>query len=156
MHLINQALDPVPHHHDHISIQVDRHKLARKRWRGTATDRTDFGFDVQEALNHGDCVYVKNDVAYVIEQSPEPCFLIPIGEGKHAAWLGWMIGNLHFKASVTEEGILVQDDVAVEQMLERESISFQRLTRIFQPSKSGGHSHDHDHGHSHSHEHHHP
>ena len=155
MHLIKQALNPVPHHHDHISIPVDRHKLARKRWRGTAADGTDFGFDVVEALSHGDCVLVEANTAYLIKQSSESCFLIPLGEEKQAAWIGWMVGNLHFKAAFSDEGILVQDDLAVEQMLERESIPFQRVTRIFQPSKSGGHSHDHDHGHSHSHEHNH-
>lgn len=155
MHLINKALDPVPPHHDHVSIPVDRHKLARKRWRGSAADGTDFGFDVSETLNHGDCVLVEAGTAYVIEQSPEPCFLIPLNQGKKAAWLGWMIGNLHFKAAFTDDGILVQEDLAVRQMLERESIAFERVTRIFQPGKSGGHSHDHDpHDHSHAHHHH--
>ena len=156
MHLINQALNPVPHHHDHVSIPVDRHKLARKRWRGTAADGTDFGVDVPEALNHGDCVLVEANTAYVIEQSPEPCFLVPLGEGKKTAWLGWMIGNLHFKAAFFDEGILVQDDLAVQQMLDRESIAYECVTRIFQPSKSGGHSHDYEpaHSHEHSHDHH--
>jgi urease accessory protein len=149
MHLITQALSPMPHYHDRISIVVDRHKLARRRWRGTAEDGTDFGFDVTEALSHGDCVLVKDHTAYVIEQSPEACFLVPIDEGKTAAWLGWMIGNLHFKAAFSEEGILVQDDLAVQQMLERESISYEKVRRIFQPSKSGGHSHYHSHHHSH-------
>ena len=157
MHLIHQALFPVPHHHDHVSILVDRHKLARRRWRGAATDGTDFGFDVEEALTHGDCVLVKDHIAYVIEQSPEPCFLISVGEGKDAARLGWLIGNLHFKAAFSDEGILVQDDLAIEQMLERESVLFERVTRVFHPSKSGGHSHGHGHNqdHKHAHEHHH-
>ncbi|QXD23228.1 hypothetical protein F7C95_15035 [Opitutia bacterium ISCC 51] len=153
MHLVTEALNPIPHHHDHVSIPVDRHKLARKRWRGKAADDTDFGFDVAEALNHGDCVLVEAHTAYVIEQAPEPCFLVPMGEGQQAAWLGWMIGNLHFKAAFSDKGILVQDDLAVEQMLERESIAFERVTRVFQPSKSGGHSHDHDHDHDHGHSH---
>ena len=118
MQLVTQALSSIPHHHDHVSIPADRHKLARKRWRGTAEDGTDFGFDLTESLNHGDCVWVKNEIAYVIDQSPESCLLIPIGEGKQAAWMGWMIGNLHFKASFSDEGILVQDDLAVVQMLE--------------------------------------
>ena len=151
MQLITQSLSPVPHHHDHVKISVDRHKLARRRWRGTATDGTDFGFDVPEALNHGDCVLVEDEKAYVIDQSPESCFLIANGEGKDAARLGWMIGNLHFKAEFSDEGILVQDDLAVEQMLERESISFEQVIRVFQPSKTGGHSHDHAHHHEHHH-----
>jgi urease accessory protein len=154
MHLVTQALSPVPHHHDPVSIPVDRHKLARRRWRGTAADGTDFGFDVPEALNHGDCVLVEDGKAYVIEQSPEDCFLIAIGEGKESARVGWMIGNLHFKAAFSDDGILVQDDLAVQQMLDRESIAYNCVTRIFQPSKSGGHSHDHDYSHDHEHHHH--
>ena len=64
-----------------------------------------------------------------------------------------MIGNLHFKAAFSEEGLLVQDDLAVEQMLDREHIHYHRVQRIFQPSKQWGLSHDQDHAHSHSHSH---
>ena len=153
MHLITQAISQIPESLKSISIPVDRHKLARRRWRGTATDNTDFGFDVSDALAHGDCVYTTDTNAYVIEQSPEDCFLIALKKAKEAAWIGWMIGNLHFKAAFSEEGLLVQDDLAVEQMLDREHIHYHRVQRIFQPSKRGGHSHDHDHAHSHSHSH---
>ena len=153
MHLITQAISQIPESLKSISIPVDRHKLARRRWRGTATDGTDFGFDVSDALAHGDCVYTAEKNAYVIEQMPEDCFLIALKKAKESAWIGWMIGNLHFKAAFSEEGLLVQDDLAVEQMLDREHIHYHRVQRIFQPSKQGGHSHDHDHAHSHSHSH---
>lgn len=153
MHLITQALSQTPENLKSIPILVDRHKLARRRWRGTATDGTDFGFDVSDALAHGDYVYTAETTAYVIEQSPEDCFLIALKESKESAWIGWMIGNLHFKAAFSEEGVLVQDDLAVEQMLDREHIHYHRVERIFQPSKQGGHSHDHGHSHEHSHKH---
>ena len=153
MHLITQAISQIPESLKSISIPVDRHKLARRRWRGTATDGTDFGFDVNDALEHGNCVYTSERIAYLIEQMPEDCFLIALKEAKESAWIGWMIGNLHFKAAFSEEGLLVQDDLAVEQMLDREHIHYQRVQRIFQPSKQAGHSHDHDHAHSHSHSH---
>ncbi len=149
MQLITQALPEIPKGAQCIAVPVDRHKLARRRWRGIAADGMDFGFDVSEALSHGDCIYSTDTKAYVIEQSPEDCFLIALGEAKAAAWIGWMIGNLHFKAAFSEEGVLVQDDLAVEQMLDREGIHYHRVKRVFQPSKQGGHSHDHDHSHAH-------
>jgi urease accessory protein len=93
---------------------------------------------VSDALAHGDCVYTAERNAYVIEQMPEDCFLIALKEAKESAWIGWMIGNLHFKAAFSEEGLLVQDDLAVEQMLDREHIHYHRVQRIFQPSKQGG------------------
>lgn len=149
MELITQTIIEIPAGLNIIPIIVDRHKLARRRWRAVATDQTDFGFDVAEALSHGDCIYINDTSAYVITQEEEDCFLISLNGEQQAAWIGWMVGNLHFKASFSEEGVLVQDDLAVEQMLEREQINYQRVQRIFQPAKQGGHSHDHDHGHSH-------
>lgn len=153
MHLITHVVAEVPENLEILMVPVDRHKLARRRWRGAATDGIDFGFDMSEALSHGDCVYLTETNAYVIEQSPEDCFLIELGEAQEAAWIGWMIGNLHFKAAFSEAGVLVPDDLAVEQMLHREGIHYHRVQRVFQPSKQGGHSHDHDHAHGHSHSH---
>jgi len=153
MNLITQKLSEIPTGAEVVQLSVDRHKLARRRWRGEAADGTDFGFDVTEALDHGDAFFSSDGKVYVIDQQPEACFEIHLSEPKQSAWMGWMIGNLHFKAAFTDDSILVQDDLAVEQMLEREHIHFHRVQRVFQPSKQGGHSHDHDHGHSHSHSH---
>jgi urease accessory protein len=153
MQLINQVIPCAPENLKAVSIPVDRHKLARRRWRGSAGDGVDFGFDLSEALSHGDCVYTTESTAYVIEQEPEACFLIALKEAREAARIGWMIGNLHFKAAFSDEGVLVQDDLAVEQMLNREHIHYHRVLRVFEPSKQGGHSHDHDHSHRHDHGH---
>ena len=65
MHLITQAISQIPESLKSISIPVDRHKLARRRWRGTATDNTDFGFDVSDALAHGDCVYTTDTLSLI-------------------------------------------------------------------------------------------
>jgi urease accessory protein len=152
---MNLITEPLPHTHsgrEVIVVPVDRHKLARRRWRGVAADGTDFGFDVKESLTHGDCIYETDTKSYMIEQTPEACLLIGLKGAQQGAWIGWMVGNLHFKASFSDEGVLVQDDLAVEQMLEREHIHYHKVQRVFQPAKQGGHSHDHDHGHSHRHD----
>ncbi len=148
MQLITQTLPEAPEHLNIILLRVDRHTLARRRWRAEAEDGSDFGFDLAEALSHGDCIHVTDTAAYRIEQSPESCFLISLGDSRQAAWIGWMVGNLHFKAAFSQEGMLVQDDLAVQQMLDREHIHYHKVERVFQPAKQGGHSHDHSHDHS--------
>ena len=50
------ALSTYPNSLPQIAIAVDRHKLARRRWRGLAQDGQDFGFDLIEPLQHGDPV----------------------------------------------------------------------------------------------------
>ncbi len=150
MHLITHPLPTVAANLETIPVSVDRHKLARRRWRGTAADGTDFGFDLIEALSDGDCIYITDTAAYVIEQEPEACLQISLGSDPvQAARVGWLIGNLHFKAAFTEKGVLVQDDLAVRQMLDREHIHYLLVSRVFQPSRQGGHSHDHTHEHHH-------
>lgn len=149
MHLITKALSSTYKGQSIVPITVDRHKLSRRRWRCTAPDGTDFGFDVAEALSHGDLVFETDTTSYLIEQAPEDCLLISVSGAREAAWIGWMVGNLHFNASFSEEGMLVQDDLAVVQMLDQEHIKYDRVVRVFQPTKRGGHSHDHVHSHSH-------
>ena len=148
MHLITAALSTYPDSLPQITIAVDRHKLARRRWRGLAQDGQDFGFDLIEPLQHGDPVFVSEQAVYCIEQLPEPCLRLPLAVAHEAAWLGWMVGNLHFKAAFSSEGILVQDDLAVRQMLQREAIAYAPVQQIFEPSKQGGHTHDHSHRHA--------
>ena len=147
MHLITAALGTPKKPLEAIVLRVDRHKLARRRWRACAADGVDFGFDVPEALHHGDCIFKGETKAYYIEQEPEACLLVEFSTSEASARIGWMIGNLHFKAAFTDSGILVQDDLAVRQMLEREQIDYQQVQRIFQPAKQVGHSHDHSHSH---------
>lgn len=149
MQLITQSIARPSEDLTEVYVKVDRHKLVRRRWRGVAEDGTEFGFDLEDALNHGDYFYASDEAVYLIDQSPEDCFLIALGDAQTAAWIGWMVGNLHFKAAFSDEGILVQDDLAVEQMLQREHIHYHEVQRVFQPSKQGGHSHEHDHSHTH-------
>jgi len=157
--IITQTLTHTPEGLTQVPLSVDRHKLARRRWHGVAQNGVEFSFDVVEALQHGDAFYADGKILYVIELQAESCLLIPINEPQRAAWLGWMVGNLHFKAAFEGEGIVVPDDLAVIQMLDREHIHYHKVERVFKPSKQGGHSHDHDHAHddnhshSHSHEH---
>jgi urease accessory protein len=151
MQIIKQSIHAHENESEVILLSVDRHTLARKRWRGVASDGSEFGFDLENSLKHGAAFFKKEGKCYVINQTEEPCFLIELKTPKLSAWLGWMVGNLHFKAEFTEQGMLVQDDLAVRQMLERESIAFTLVSRIFQPCAQGGHSHDHSHSHGHSH-----
>ena len=76
MHLITAALGTPKKPLEAIVLRVDRHKLARRRWRACAADGVDFGFDVPEALHHGDCIFKGETKAYYIEQEPEACLLV--------------------------------------------------------------------------------
>jgi urease accessory protein len=137
-----------------VPIPVDRHQLAKRRWRGEAEDGTAFGFDLETPLWHGATVRVAADRQYRIAQHSEPCLRIPLGTPEEAASIGWRIGNLHFQAAFGGGAVLVMDDLAVRQMLEREGIAHEPVEMVFQPAAQTGHDpgapHSHG-GHVHPH-----
>jgi len=126
-----------------ISLTVERRVLAKRRWRGQAEDGTDFGFDLEAPLRHGICFHAEEDKNYVIDQKPEEVFRVPYPDQREAAHRAWQVGNLHFPAQFTESYLLVEGDLAVRHMLDRNGIPFEEAIEVFQPvMASSAHRHD--------------
>ena len=53
MQIIKQSIHAHENESEVILLSVDRHTLARKRWRGVASDGSEFGFDLENSLKHG-------------------------------------------------------------------------------------------------------
>ena len=125
-----------------ISLTVERRVLAKRRWRGQAQDGVDFGFDLISPLRHGICFHAEEDKNYVIDQKPEVVFRVPFPDQKEAAHRAWQVGNLHFPAQFLESYLLVEGDLAVRLMLERNQIPFEEGMEVFQPVLAAtGHHH---------------
>ena len=125
-----------------ISLIVERRVLAKRRWRGQAQDGANFGFDLISPLRHGICFHAEEDKNYIIDQKPEVVFRIPFPDQKEAAHRAWQVGNLHFPAQFLESYLLVEGDLAVRLMLERNQIPFEEGMEVFQPVLAAtGHHH---------------
>ncbi len=134
----------VPNAASRVTLAVDRLTLAKRRWRGTAEDGAEFGFDLAEPLTHGTVFGVTENACYVIEQKPEEVLEIALDDSSDAAArIGWMLGNLHFPVEIIARTIRVADDPAARQMLHRESVKFEARQQLFQPIKAGAHGHHH-------------
>ncbi len=136
-----------PHHH--ILLRVDRATLAKRRWRGVAEDGKEFGFDLDEPINHGAHFFNVGDNYYTIEQTPEDVLEIGVTSLEQAARVGWSLGNLHFGVQVLEGAVRVTEDPAVLQFLSRENIAYKKVKCVFLPLSAGAHHH-----HERSHHHH--
>jgi urease accessory protein len=123
------------------TLPVDRLTLAKRRWRGTASDGAEFGFDLSAPISHGAVFANASGRQYVIEQKPELVLEVKlIARAAPVARLGWALGNLHFPIEVTDEFIRVPDDPAIRKFFEREKIPFEAVERVFQPF-ARAHSH---------------
>lgn len=126
-----------------IALNVERRVLAKRRWRGQAEDGMDFGFDLQAPLRHGIYFHSEQDKNYFIDQKPEAVFRVPYPNQQEAAHRAWQVGNLHFPAQFTETYLLVEGDLAVRHMLDRNQIPFEEAIEVFQPvMAASNHRHD--------------
>ena len=132
-------------------------RSTKRLWRGAADDGTEFGFEVESPLNHGDTVWADDRVRYIIRQAPEPVLEIPLDvTADAAAIMGWAVGNLHFPIEAQATRLLAPDDPGLRQTLERLGIHYHEIREVFQPHRFAGSLTGHGHHHSHAHEHSHP
>ncbi|MDB6055974.1 MAG: ureE [Verrucomicrobiales bacterium] len=142
MHMIRGPGSPVRHDVRRVQLYVDRFTLAKRRWRATAEDGVEFGFDLDSPLRNGICFFQDGALDYCIHQTSEPVLSVALLSIFQSAKIAWNIGNLHFPLSLSDGYILVEDDPALRQLFERERIMFEKKTAIFQPLQ-GAQSHKH-------------
>lgn len=119
-----------------IALRADRFTLAKRLWRGTADDGTEFGFELTATLQHGDVVFESASARYVIQQADEPLLEISLDVAPSAAaGIGWAIGNLHLELAAEPTRLLAADEPAVRQLLDRLKVPFRQTIAIFRPGR---------------------
>jgi len=136
-----------------IALRVERLTLAKRLWRGTAEDGTEFGFELEAPLKHGDTFFQSTTARYVIAQHPESVVEISLAIAPSAAaGIGWAVGNLHLELQAEPARLLAADEPAVRQLLDRLKVSYRATTAIFRPGRfARGAQPTHELGPSHTH-----
>ena len=142
MHLIQSMLseksDLPPE--KQITLSAERRQFLKRRWRGIATDGTEFGFDLESRLTDGCVIHHENGNDYIVRQLPEIVYEIPITSPDQAALVGWKSGNLHMPAQILPDCIRVLHDDAMKQLLEREGWPYTEPEVVFTPMKAMAHA----------------
>ncbi len=142
MHLIQRMLaeqSTLPPEQQ-VVLHAERRLFLKRRWRATAADGTEFGFDLESRLTDGCVVLHDNGTDYLVRQLPETVYQIPFENPAHAALVAWKTGNLHLPAQILDDSILVLHDEAMTQLLKREGWLFTEPEVVFTPMKAMAHS----------------
>jgi urease accessory protein len=136
-----------------IALRVERLTLAKRLWRGTAEDGTEFGFELDTPLKHGDMFFQSATARYTVQQHPESVVEVSLDVAPSAAaGIGWAVGNLHLELQSEPTRLLAPDEPAVRQLFDRLKVSFKPTTAIFRPGRfARGQQPTHDLGPSHKH-----
>jgi urease accessory protein len=119
-----------------VALRTDRLTVAKRLWRGTAEDGTEFGFELAGPLMHGDTFWQTATARYVLQQQPEAVVEISLEvTPSAAAGIGWAVGNLHLELQAEPTRLLAPDEPAVRQLLERLKVPFKQATAIFRPGR---------------------
>lgn len=142
MHLIQRMAAPSSSRPEsqQVRLMAERRLFLKRRWRGSAEDGTEFGFDLESRLQNGCVIHQTDTHDYVIWQIPERVYAIPFEDAPLAALMGWRIGNLHFPVQIQENQILVTMDPAIQQLLEREGWPYQEIETVFNPLRVMAHA----------------
>jgi urease accessory protein len=136
MHLIHAAIPSPNPVLAAVALHVDRITLAKRLWRGAAADGTEFGFELDVPLRHGDTFHESDSARYTIDQITEPVLEISLDVAPStAAGIGWAIGNLHLELSAEPTRLIAADEPAVRQLLARLNVPFRATTAIFRPGR---------------------
>jgi urease accessory protein len=114
----------------------ERLVLAKRLWRGVADDGTEFGFELEAPLRHGDVFWQTRTTRYVLRQRPEALVEISLELAPSAAaGIGWAAGNLHLELAAEPARLLALDEPAVRQLLARLNVPFKPVVAIFRPGR---------------------
>src|SRR5436309_2681188 len=84
-------------------------------------------------LTPGDILHVAIDWYVVIEAAPEAVLAVTPRSRDEALRIAYEVGNRHFTLALDGERLLLPDDTAMEQLLGRLDVPFERVQSIFVP-----------------------
>ena len=141
MHLIESMIavksDKPPE--NRIELAIERRKFLKRRWSATASDGTDFGFDLESRLADGCVIYQDGNTDYIVRQLPEKVYEVAFTNPAEGALIGWKVGNLHLPAQIMEGSLRILHDDAMKQLLAREGWPFTEPEVLFTPMKAMAH-----------------
>jgi urease accessory protein len=92
-------------------------------------------------LGPGEVVHVDDGWYVVVEAAAEPVLVVVPRSWQEGLRVAFEVGNRHFTLAADGERLLVPDDPAMEQLLRRLAVPFERTRAVFVPL---GHGHRHD------------
>jgi urease accessory protein len=127
---------------DTLRLTWEERRWTRKRVETTAGRMVALALPTGSVLRDGDVLVVEAAWYLVVEARPEPVLAALPRDRAEAIRLAFDVGNRHFSLALEGEALLVPDDAAMEQLLTRAGVPWERRLAIFNPIGGGGQGHD--------------
>ena len=126
---------------DVLRLTAEERRWGRRRVTTEAGRTLALALPTGSVLTPGDVLYVGFDWYVVIEAAPEAVLAVMPTSREEGLRLAFEVGNRHFSLALDGDRMLVPDDPAMEQLLTRLGVAFERVQSVFVPI---GASHRHE------------
>ncbi|MBI2525625.1 MAG: urease accessory protein UreE [Candidatus Rokubacteria bacterium] len=127
---------------DTLQLSWEERRWTRKRARTTRGRAVALALPTGSVLRPGDVLAVEADWYLAVEGRPEPVLaVLPRGRDE-AIRIAFDVGNRHFPLALQGDALLVPDDAAMEQLLTRLGVAWERSQAVFDPVGRGSHRHE--------------
>ncbi len=127
---------------DALVLTAEERRWGRRRVTTRAGRALALALPTGSALTPGEILHVGPGWYVVIEAAPEPVLAVTPRSREEALRVAFEVGNRHFTLAIEGERLLVPDDPAMDQLLTRLGVPFERVRAVFVPV-GAGHRHDH-------------
>ena len=127
---------------DALVLTAEERRWGRRRVTTQAGRTLALALPTGSVLTPGEILHVGPGWYVVIEAAPEPVLAVTPRSREEAIRIAFEVGNRHFTLALDGERLLVPDDPAMDQLLGRLGVAFERVQSVFMPV-GAGHRHDH-------------
>ena len=126
---------------DVVVFTAEERRWGRRRVRTEAGRELMLALPTGSVLTPGEVLHVDEHWYVVAEAAREAVLAVTPRTSDEALRLAFEVGNRHFTLAVDGSRLLVPDDPAMEQLLKRLGLTFERTRAVFAPI-GRGHRHD--------------
>jgi urease accessory protein len=122
---------------DALLLTAEERRWGRRRVRTRAGRELMLALPTGSVLDPGHVLYVGSDWYVVIEPAPEAVLAVTPRSQEEALRVAFEVGNRHFTLALDGDRLLVPDDTAMEQLLNRLGVPWTRAQAVFAPIGAG-------------------
>ena len=126
---------------DALVLTAEERRWGRRRAVTTGGRELALALPTGSVLAPGEVLHVAEDWYVVVEAAEEAVLAVTPRSREESLRLAFEVGNRHFTLAVDGARLLVPDDPAMESLLRRLGVAFERTRAVFAPI---GHGHRHD------------
>jgi urease accessory protein len=130
---------------DRLVLTAEERRWGRRRVTTEKGRMLALALQTGSVLTPGEILYVAAEWYVMIEAAPEAVLAVTPRSREEGLRLAFEVGNRHFSLALDGERVLVADDPAMEQLLTRLGVTFERTHAVFMPIGLSHRHERHDH-----------